>query len=117
MQEFQAVLPLVGKGGLRVTGFDPQLSGEYSGDMVDDLEGFLAPQKGAAALINYDYLEQVIGFMGEHFSFVPTTTLPEFEKEMAKVAKLVNRAAAVSSDVKRQTEAIFWQQNLRSLLA
>lgn len=116
-QEFQPILPLVGKSGLRVTGFDPQLSGEYSGDMVDDLEGFLAPQKGAAALINYDYLEQVIGFMGEHFSFVPTTTLPEFEKEMAKVAKLVNRAAAVSSDVKRQTEAIFWQQNLRSLLA
>lgn len=36
---------------------------------------------------------------------------------MAKVTKLMNRAAAVSSDVKRQTEAIFWQQNLRSLLA
>ena len=116
-QEFQAILPLVGKGGLRVAGFDPQITGEYGGDMVDDLEAFLAPPKGAAALINYDYLEQVISFMGEHFSFVPTTTLPEFEKEMAKVTKLVNKAATVSTDAKRQTEAVFWQQDLRSLLA
>ncbi|MGY3091376.1 erythromycin esterase-like protein [Hymenobacter sp. UYAg731] len=114
-QEFQGILPLLGRQGLRVAGFDPQLTGEYSGDMVDDLEEFLAPDK-SAALLNYDYLEQVIGFMGEHFSFVPTTTLAEFEKEMAKVAKLVNKAAT-GSDAKRRTEATFWQQNLRSLLA
>ena len=114
-QEFQAVLPLVGKGGLRVAGFDPQLTGEYSGELVDDLEAFLAPNKSAAVL-NYDYLEQVIGFMGEHFSFVPTTTLPEFEQEMAKAARLVDKAAA-SSDAKRRAEAAFWQQCLRSLLA
>lgn len=115
-QEFQAVLPLIGKGGLRVAGFDPQLTGEYSGDLVDELETFLAPQKIAAALINYDYLEQVISFMGEHFSFLPTTTLPEFEKELAKAARLVDKIAA-SPDAKRRAEATFWQQNLRSLLA
>ncbi|MDQ2771112.1 MAG: hypothetical protein M3Y54_11510, partial [Bacteroidota bacterium] len=42
-QEFQAILPLLGQGKMRVAGFDPQLSGEYSGDMVDDLEEFLTP--------------------------------------------------------------------------
>ena len=113
-EEFQAIMPLVGKGGLRVAGFDPQLSGEYSGDMVDDLETFLALDKGAT-LLNYDYLEQVISFMGQFFAFAPTTTLAEFEKEMAKATKLVNKAAA-NSDAKRRTEAIFWQQNLLSLL-
>lgn len=115
-QEFQGILPLLGKSGLRVTGFDPQLMSDgYSGDMVDDLEEFLASDKGAV-LLNYEYLEQVIGFMGEHFAFVPTTTLPEFEKEMAKAARLVDKAAS-SPDPKRHTEATFWQQNLRSLLA
>ena len=61
-QEFQALLPLLGPGGLRVAGFDPQLSGEYSGDMVDELREFLAAQKGAAA-VNYDYLEEVASYM------------------------------------------------------
>ncbi|MET4076842.1 erythromycin esterase family protein [Hymenobacter sp. UYCo722] len=115
-QEFQAVLPLIGKGGLRVAGFDPQLMSEgYSGDMVDDLEAFLAPQK-AAGLLNYEYLEEVIGFMGEQFAFLPTTKLTDFEKEMAKTTHLVDKAAA-SPDARRRTEAAFWQQNLRSLLA
>ncbi|MBD2724682.1 erythromycin esterase family protein [Hymenobacter armeniacus] len=114
-QEFQGVLPLVGRNGLRVAGFDPQLSGEYGGDLVDDLQAFLAPQK-SAALLNYDYLESVIGFMGERFTFLPTTTLAEFEAEMAKATKQVAKAAA-SSDARRRTEAAFWQQTLRSLLA
>ncbi|GAA4031575.1 hypothetical protein GCM10022409_14760 [Hymenobacter glaciei] len=115
-QEFQALLPLVGKGGLRVAGFDPQLMTDgYSGDMVDDLEEFLAPDK-SAALLNFDYLDQVISFMGQSFAFVPTTTLAEFEKEMAKVNKLVAKVAT-GSDAQRRTEAAFWQQNLRSLLA
>ena len=116
-QEFQAVLPLVGKGGLRVAGFDPQLmTAGYSGDMTDDLEEFLAPDKSAAlALLNFDYLDQVISFMGESSAFAPTTTLAEFEKEIAKATKLVDKAAA-SPDPKRRAEAAFWQQNLRSLL-
>ena len=78
-QEFQGVLPLVGKGGLRVAGFDSQLSGEYSGDLVDDLQAFLVSEKGATA-VNYDYLDEVIGFMGEQFMFLPTTQLVDFEK-------------------------------------
>lgn len=114
-QEFQAVLPLVGKGGLRVAGFDPQLTGEYSGDMVDELQAFLQPEKSGAVL-NYDYLEEVISYMGEHFAFLPTAKLPDFEKELAKAARLTDQAAA-SPDRKRRTAAVFWQQCLRSLLA
>jgi erythromycin esterase-like protein len=114
-QPFQAMLPLVGKGGLRVAGFDPQLmTTGYSGDLTDDLEEFLTPDK-AAALLNFDYLDQVTSFMGENGAFVPTTTLTEFEKEMGKVARLVDKAAA-SPEPRRRAEAAFWQQNLRSLL-
>ena len=115
MQEFQAVLPLVGKGGLRVAGFDPQLTGEYSGDLVDELQAFVASEKGAA-LVSYDYLDEVISFMGEHFTFLPTTKRADFEREMAKATHLVDKAAA-SPDRQRRAEAAFWQQNLRSLLA
>ncbi|MBH8570539.1 erythromycin esterase family protein [Microvirga sp. STS02] len=115
-QEFQSVLPLLGAGKLRVAGFDPQLMSEgYSGDLVDDLEAFLVPQK-AGALPNYDYLDEVISFMAEQFAFLPTTKLADFEKEMAKATRLIDKAAA-SPDPKRRAEATFWQQNLRSLLA
>ena len=114
-REFQALLPLVGKGQLRVAGFDPQLTGEYSDDLVEELQAFLAPEKGAAA-VNYDYLEDVISYMGEHFAFLPTAKLADFEKELNKAARLADKAAA-SPVPKRRTEAAFWQQCLRSLLA
>ena len=114
-QEFQAVLPLIGKGGLRVAGFDPQLSGEYSGNMVDDLRAFLALEKSAATL-NYDFLDEVIGFMGADYGFAPTAKLADFEQELAKAARLADHAAS-SPDAKRRVEAAFWQQCLRSLLA
>jgi len=114
-QEFQAVLPLIGKGKLRVAGFDPQLSGEYGGNLTEELQDFLAPVKGATAP-NYDYLEEVIGYMGEHFGFLPSAKLAYFNKEMAKAARLAEKAAA-SPDPKRRAEAAFWQQCLRSLLA
>jgi len=114
-QEFQAVLPLVGKGKLRVAGFDPQLSGEYGDALVDELKAFLAPEKAAAAL-NYDYLEEITSYMGEHFAFLPTASLPDFEKELAKARRLVDQVAA-GPNPKRHAEAAFWQQCLRSLLA
>ena len=114
-QEFQAMLPLVGKEKLRVAGFDPQLSGEYSGDMVDELEAFLAPDKGSAVL-NYDYLDEVISFMGEHYIFLPTAKLADFETELAKAMRFVSKAATGTTPTRR-AEAAFWQQCLRSLLA
>ena len=67
-REFQAVLPLLGPGKLRVAGFDPQLSGDYSDDLVDELQAFLTPEKGSAFL-NYDLLEEVISFMRRRFAF------------------------------------------------
>jgi erythromycin esterase-like protein len=114
-QEFQAVLPLIGKGGLRVAGFDPQLTGYYSGDLVEELQAFLAPEKGVAAL-NYDYLDEVISFMGENFIFLPTAKLSDFEKELNQAARLADKAA-ISAEPKHRAEAAFWQQCLRSLLA
>ncbi|WP_371332280.1 hypothetical protein, partial [Campylobacter jejuni] len=57
-REFQAITPLVGQEGLRVMGFDPQLSGEYSTDLVDDLDDFLSDEKGSDA-INFDLLDDI----------------------------------------------------------
>ncbi|MBO2012887.1 erythromycin esterase family protein [Hymenobacter negativus] len=115
MQEFQAVLPLVGRGNLRVAGFDPQLSGLYGEELVEELQAFLTIEKGGAAL-NYDYLEEVISYMGERYAFAPTAKLADFEKELAKASRLADRAATGPA-TPRRAEAAFWQQCLRSLLA
>ncbi|MCI1190142.1 erythromycin esterase family protein [Hymenobacter sp. DH14] len=114
-QEFQAILPLLGPDGLRVAGFDPQLSNDYGADQVDDLREFLAPQKGAGQ-VNYDYLEEVVSYMGEHFEMLPEARPADFEKEMDKVSRLLDKIAA-GSPGKRADEARFWQQNGRSLVA
>ncbi len=112
-QEFQPVVPLVGPDGLRVMGFDPQLSGEYSGDLVDDLQDFLDEEKGSAA-IDYDLLGEVVEFMAAHFTFPPARQVAAFEAELNKAAPLLRRAATAPSATRR-AEAVFWQQCLRSL--
>ncbi len=112
-REFGAVVPLVGPDGLRVMGFDPQLSGEYSDDLTDDLDDFLEAEKGAEA-IDYDLLGDVVSYMAEHFSFPPTHTPAEFEAQLALADRLLRKAAAAPA-VARRTEAVFWQQCLRSL--
>jgi erythromycin esterase-like protein len=112
-QEFQPVVPLVGPDGLRVMGFDPQLTGEYSGDLVDDLQDFLDDEKGSEA-INYDLLGEAVEFMAANFTFPPTQQLAAFETELNKAAPLLRRAATAPSATRR-TEAVFWQQCLRSL--
>ncbi|MDO7854492.1 erythromycin esterase family protein [Hymenobacter convexus] len=114
-QEFQAVLPLVGKNGLRVAGFDPQLSGAYGEELVEELQAFLSIEKGGT-VPNYDYLEEVIGYMGEHYTFLPTAKLADVEKELEKASRLADRAAKGPA-TPRRAEAAFWQQCLRSLLA
>ncbi len=116
-QEFQPLLPLVGPGKLRVSGFDPQLSGDYSEELTDDLRAFLAPERGAADL-NYDYLEEVISYMGERFALPPDNKLGNllFDRELAKAGRLLARVAA-GPDAGRRTTAAFWQQCLRSLQA
>jgi erythromycin esterase-like protein len=112
-QEFQPVVPLVGPDGLRVMGFDPQLTGDYSGDLVDDLQDFLEDDKASAA-INYDLLGEAVDFMAAHFTFPPTQQLAAFEAELNKAAPLLRRAAAAPTATRR-AEAVFWQQCLRSL--
>ena len=116
-QEFQAVLPLVGPdgGGLRLMGFDPQLSGDYSDDLTDDLEDFLESEKGAKA-VSYGRLDSVASYMEEHLAYPAAPTLAAYEAELAKVAPLLARAAA-APQAGRRAEAIFWQQCLRSLAA
>ncbi|MGI4739367.1 MAG: erythromycin esterase family protein [Janthinobacterium lividum] len=114
-QEFQAVVPLVGQDGLRVMGFDPQLGGDYSDDLVDDLDDFLEDEPGSKA-INYDLLDDAVGYMQEHYALPPTPRLADIEAELAKAEPLLRKAAAAPTAARR-SEALFWQQCLRSLLA
>ena len=112
-QEFQAVRPLVGPDGLRVMGFDPQLSGDYSDDLADDLEDFLESEKGTAA-VDYELLGDVVDYMAAHYTFPPTQKPAEFEAVLAQANQLLRKAAGAPA-ASRRTEAAFWQQCLRSL--
>ena len=112
-QEFQAVGPLVGPDGLRVMGFDPQLSGDYSDDLADDLEDFLENEKGADA-VNYELLGDVVDYMAAHYAFPPAQKPAEFEAVLVQANQLLRKAAGAPA-ASRRTEAAFWQQCLRSL--
>ncbi|GAB3635589.1 hypothetical protein GCM10027422_11790 [Hymenobacter arcticus] len=114
-REFQAVLPLVGPDGLRIMGFDSQLTGDYSDDLIDDLEDFLEEGKGAKD-INFELLGEATSYMQEHFALPPTQPLAAFEAELDKAEPLLRQATAAPAAARR-TEAVFWQQCLRSLRA
>ncbi|WP_400193384.1 erythromycin esterase family protein [Hymenobacter sp. B81] len=114
-REFQAVLPLLGPGRLNVMGFDAQLSGDYQESLLEELEAFLKPEKGADA-VAYDYLDECLGTMGENFIFPPTHNLPLFELQLGKARRLLEKVAAGPSALRRARSA-FWLQNLRSLQA
>ncbi|RYY20390.1 MAG: hypothetical protein EOO36_03460 [Cytophagaceae bacterium] len=114
-REFRAVVPLVGVDGLRVMGFDPQLSGDYSADLTDELEDFLDDEKGSDA-INYDTIDAVVSYLAAHYAVPPGYQPAAFEAELAKADKLLRQAAAAPVAARR-AEALFWQQCLRSLRA
>ncbi|OGX92049.1 hypothetical protein BEN49_17515 [Hymenobacter coccineus] len=91
-QEFQAVGPLLGPDGLRLMGFDPQLSGDYSDDLADDLEDFLESEKGADA-VDYDLLGDVVDYMAAHYAVPPAPKPAEFEAVLAQADRLLGKAA------------------------
>lgn len=114
-QEFQALLPALGPGGLRIAGFDYQLTGPYQDDLLEELEAFLRPEKGAES-IAYDYLDECLSTMGEIFIFPPSHQLPLFELQLGKARRLLTKVAAGPNAARRE-RAAFWLQNLRSLQA
>ncbi|GAB2771570.1 hypothetical protein GCM10027175_06330 [Hymenobacter latericoloratus] len=114
-QEFQAVLPLLGKGRLRVAGFDYQLSGAYQDELLEELETFLKSEKGADG-IAYDYLDECLSIMGENFLFPPSHQILLFKAQLGKARKLLEKVAA-GPNPQRRERAAFWLQNLRSLQA
>ncbi|WP_426493292.1 erythromycin esterase family protein [Hymenobacter sp. 102] len=114
-REFRGLLPLLGPGKLKVAGFDYQLSGAYQEELLEELEAFLKPEKGADG-IAYDYLDECISMMGEHFLFPPSHQLVLFNMQMNKARKLLEKVAA-GPNAQRRERAVFWLQNLRSLQA
>ncbi|GAA3989821.1 erythromycin esterase family protein [Hymenobacter antarcticus] len=111
-QEFQPMAGLVGPGKLKVAGFDPQFSGEYGEELVEDLQAFLRPEKGADA-VPYDYLEEVMAVMGQHYTFSPAHEYSLFNLGIGKATKLLQRVAATSPA--RKARAEFWLQCLGSV--
>ncbi|MBT9394944.1 erythromycin esterase family protein [Hymenobacter sp. NST-14] len=114
-REFQQVLPLLGPGKLKVAGFDYQLSGGYQDELVEELEAFLKPEKGADG-IAYDYLDECISTMGEQFMFPASHQIVLFNLQVNKARKLLEKVAT-GPDARRRERAAFWLQNLRSLQA
>lgn len=113
-QEFQAMLPLLGKGGLRVTGFDSQVSWNDD-EMLEELETFLKTEKGADG-IAYDYLDECVSTMAEHSIFPPSHQILLFDMQLNKARKLLTKVAA-GPDKQRRERAALWLQQLRSLQA
>ncbi|MCC2548912.1 erythromycin esterase family protein [Hymenobacter sp. BT175] len=113
-QEFQFLLPLLGKSGLRVAGFDSQLGGmEDVG--LEELEEFLKPEKGADA-IAYDYLDECLSMMSEQNIFPPSHQIVLFNQQLGKARRLLEKVQ-VGSSASRRERAAFWLQNLRSVQA
>ncbi|MCA8831843.1 erythromycin esterase family protein [Hymenobacter pini] len=113
-REFQALLPLLGKGQLHVAGFDSQVGWGHD-DMLEELETFLKSEKGSAD-IAYDYLDECISTMGEHNIFPPSHQLVLFKMQLGKARKILDKVAA-GPDAKRREQAEFWRQQIRSVQA
>ncbi|MGI4875232.1 MAG: erythromycin esterase family protein [Janthinobacterium lividum] len=113
-REFAPLEALLAKNKVRVAGFDPQLSGEYAEELVDDLQGFLAAA-GQPAAIDYDYLEEAIDVMDRNFTFPPNQQYAVFNTVINKALKQVRAVAA--HDTRRRARAEFWLQCLTSLNA
>jgi len=113
-REFQPLLPLLGRGGLRIAGFDSQLAA-LRDELVEELEAFLKPEKGAAD-VAYDYLDETLSTMGDKNIFPPANSLALFNLQIGKARKLLEKVAA-GPDKPRRERAAFWLQNLRSIQA
>ena len=113
-REFQPLLALVGPGKLKVAGFDPQLSGEYGEELVEDLQAFLGPGKAAEA-VPFDYLEEVIGVMGSLYTFPPTQDYALFDLAIGKASQQLRQVAA--TEPRRRARAGCWLQCLAGLNA
>ena len=111
-REFQSLTALVGKGKLKVAGFDPQLSGEYSEELVEELRVFLG---GKSAAVPFDYLEEVIAAMGLFYTFPPTHQYALFNSAIGKATKQLRQVA--TADPRRRAQAAFWLQTLAGLNA
>ena len=114
-REFQPLTALVGKGQgqLKVAGFDPQLTGEYGEELVEELQTFLGSK--AAEAVPFDYLEEVIAAMGQFYTFPPTHQYALFNLGIGKATRQLRQVAA--ADSRRRAQAAFWLQTLTSLNA
>ena len=112
-REFQPLMALVGKGQLKVAGFDPQLTGEYGEELVEELQAFLGSKQAEA--VPFDYLEEVVAVMGQYYTFPPTHQYTLLNLAIGKASRQLRQAAA--ADPRRRAQAGFWLQTLASLNA
>ncbi len=107
------------KTSLKVAGFDSQLTGTYAADLfVEEIQKLLtnhSKEQKAVAKVDFDDLDQVVGYMNENFEFPSSSSIAAFEKWSLESIRLLrqlglNNQATVS---KRD----FLVQGLKSTLA
>lgn len=107
------------KTSLKVAGFDAQLTGTYSTDLfVDEIQKLLTSQskdQKAVAKIDFDYLDQIVGYMNENFEFPSSSSIASFEKWSLESIRLLR--LLVLNNQATSSKRDFLVQGLKSTLA
>lgn len=107
------------KTSLKVAGFDSQLTGTYSADLfVDEIQKLLTRQskdQKAVARIDFDYLDQVVGYMNENFEFPSSSAITTFEKWSLESIRLLRQLSLTDQAIASKRD--FLAQGLKSSLA
>jgi len=107
------------KGSLQVAGFDSQLTGIYSTDLfVDEIQKLLTSQskeQKAVAKVDFDYLDQVVGYMNENFEFPSSSNITTFEKLSLESIRLLSQLVLPNQATASKRD--FLMQGLKSTLA
>ncbi len=107
------------KISLKVAGFDSQLAGTYSADLfVDEIRKLLTRQskdQKAVARIDFDYLDQVVGYMNENFEFPSSSAITTFEKWSLESIRLLRQLSLTDQAIASKRD--FLVQGLKSSFA
>lgn len=119
--QFQPLIQYINqnKENLNIAGFDSQFSGNYAMDFfIEHLEEFIKEkikETDNPSIIDYDYMDQVIGFMAENYSFSAEHLLSYFKKQTSETIKTLDKLENLDTDDERKKN--FLIQCLKSNLA
>lgn len=112
--EFQGMVNLLAHQKLRLAGFDSQLTGAYSDELLDDIQTFLGSQQ-QLDVPTYAFVDEIITSMDATYAFPTSGDFPRFARVMASLERKLAHVAQIQPA--RQAQANFLAQCLRSLTA